>query len=265
MTECATALPTTHLHGLRVLIVDDNDEDRMLLTDFLSQQGCRVYIAKDGRDGCRKAQTVLPDLILMDVAMPIRNGLAACRLLKAHQATRLIPLIFLTTAALPRERVEGLTAGAVDYVTKPFDFEEVRLRLSIHLKVDLDVKGNQFEDAPLDAAADVLDTMLFRATRKLLLEHLHETPELAVLAESVGCHSRRLTLAFRRCVGVTMFDFLREERMKEARRLLSDTAVDVHTIATTLGFSSTGNFSTAFRERFGLSPSSLRQSQEGRA
>jgi CheY-like chemotaxis protein len=271
-TPDATADTTTpharQLRGLRVMLVDDNLEDRMLLMDFLGQLGCRVYIANDGDDGYRKVQTVLPDLILMDITMPVCDGLTACRLLKANLATRAIPLIFLTVSALPRERVEGLLAGAVDYITKPFDFEEVRLRLSIHLKVNLDMHGgindsdSASEHVDLNAAANTLDTVLFRATRKLLLSQLDETPDLTGLARAVGTNARRLNLAFKRCVGVTVFDFLREERMKEAQRLLCETTLDMQAIARALGYGGGNNFATAFRERFGLSPSSLRQSRE---
>ncbi|QHE93917.1 response regulator [Pandoraea fibrosis] len=252
------------LSGVRVLVVDDNQEDRMLLMDFLSQQGCRVYIAQDGRDGYTKARTVQPDLILMDIRMPVCDGLGACRLLKADPGTRHIPLIFLTAAALPGERVAGLSAGAVDYVAKPYDFEEVRLRLSIHLKAttpaplasDASEKGKL---APLPVQAHTLDAVLFRATRALLLDRLDITPELAGLASAVGTNTRRLNLAFRRCVGVTVFDFLREERMKEARRLLSETSLDVQDIAGAVGFASAANFATAFRERFGMPPSGFRE------
>jgi CheY-like chemotaxis protein len=262
MTETTTAPHARQLQGVRVMIVDDH-EDRMLLMDFLGQQGCRVYIANDGHDGYRKIQAVLPDLILMDITMPVCDGLSACRLLKADPATRAIPLIFLTAAALPGERVEGLMAGAVDYITKPFDFEEVRLRLSIHLKVTLDIGDAALEaHAGLNGAARSLDTVLFRATRKLLLARLEETPELTGLAQAVGTNARRLNLAFKRCVGVTVFDFLREERMKEAQRLLCETMMDVQAIARAIGYGGGGNFATAFRERFGLSPSSLRQSRE---
>lgn len=257
------------LSGVRVLVVDDNQEDRMLLMDFLSQQGCRVYIAQDGRDGYTKARTVQPDLILMDIRMPVCDGLGACRLLKADPGTRHIPLIFLTAAALPGERVAGLSAGAVDYVTKPYDFEEVRLRLSIHLKTTPSTPAHGA--APTAAAADTdkhtplpvqphtLDAVLFRATRALLLDQLGTTPELAGLASAVGTNTRRLNLAFRRCVGVTVFDFLREERMKEARRLLSETSLDVQDIASAVGFASAANFATAFRERFGMPPSGFRE------
>ncbi|VVD93387.1 Response regulator MprA [Pandoraea morbifera] len=250
------------LSGVRVLVVDDNQDDRMLLMDFLSQQGCRVYIAQDGRDGYTKARTVQPDLILMDIRMPVCDGLGACRLLKADPGTRHIPLIFLTAAALPGERVAGLSAGAVDYVTKPYDFEEVRLRLSIHLKAGAPapLPGTEAGKAPpLPIQAHTLDAVLFRATRALLLDRLALTPELAGLASAVGTNTRRLNLAFRRCVGVTVFDFLREERMKEARRLLSETSLDVQDIAGAVGFASAANFATAFRERFGMPPSGFRE------
>ena len=252
------------LSGVRVLVVDDNQEDRMLLMDFLSQQGCRVYIAQDGRDGYTKARTVQPDLILMDIRMPVCDGLGACRLLKADPGTRHIPLIFLTAAALPGERVAGLSAGAVDYVTKPYDFEEVRLRLSIHLKATTPpptqpATGDIGQHSPLPVQAHTLDAVLFRATRALLLDRLDTTPELAGLASAVGTNTRRLNLAFRRCVGVTVFDFLREERMKEARRLLSETSLDVQDIAGAVGFASAANFATAFRERFGMPPSGFRE------
>ncbi|MFJ2993071.1 DNA-binding response regulator [Pandoraea sp. NPDC087047] len=236
----------------------------MLLMDFLSQQGCRVYIAQDGRDGYTKARTVQPDLILMDIRMPVCDGLGACRLLKADPGTRHIPLIFLTAAALPGERVAGLSAGAVDYVTKPYDFEEVRLRLSIHLKTTVPAPlppalGDTARHTPLPVQAHTLDAVLFRATRALLLDRLDATPELAGLASAVGTNTRRLNLAFRRCVGVTVFDFLREERMKEARRLLSETSLDVQDIAGAVGFASAANFATAFRERFGMPPSGFRE------
>ncbi|WP_246174785.1 response regulator transcription factor [Pandoraea bronchicola] len=236
----------------------------MLLMDFLSQQGCRVYIAQDGRDGYTKARTVQPDLILMDIRMPVCDGLGACRLLKADPGTRHIPLIFLTAAALPGERVAGLSAGAVDYVAKPYDFEEVRLRLSIHLKATAPAPlpgpaSERSKLAPLPVQAHTLDAVLFRATRALLLDRLDATPELAGLASAVGTNTRRLNLAFRRCVGVTVFDFLREERMKEARRLLAETSLDVQDIAGAVGFGSAANFATAFRERFGMPPSGFRE------
>jgi AraC-like DNA-binding protein len=114
----------------------------------------------------------------------------------------------------------------------------------------------------VNSAAGTLDTILFRAARKLLLAQLDATPELASLARAVGTNTHRLNLAFRQCVGLTVFDFLREERMKEARRLLCETALDIQTIAGALGYGTRRNFSTAFRKRFGLAPTALRHPRE---
>ncbi|VVD97512.1 Response regulator MprA [Pandoraea horticolens] len=127
-----------------------------------------------------------------------------------------------TWAASPRARqlsgvrVAGLSAGAVDYIAKPYDFEEVRLRLSIPLKAmrPAPLPSATNESTKLPVQAHTLDAVLFRATRALLLDRLDTTPELIGLASAVGTNMRRLNLAFRRCVGVTVFDFLREERMK---------------------------------------------------
>lgn len=270
MNDASYPLIPGQLAGLRVLVVEDRPEDRMLLVDFLTSQDCRVYVAEDGNDGYRKAQLVQPDIILMDVNMPVCDGLAACRLLKADPATRAIPVIFLTAASLPMERVAGLSAGAVDYVAKPFDFEEVRLRLLIHLRVTpvaqpASAAGPCEDGAPAAGTGSTLDGVLFRAARKLLRERLDHTPELVALAQALGTNARRLNQAFRRCAGTTVFEFLREERMREARRLLCETGLDIQAISQAVGYGNRGNFSTAFRERFGMAPTALRQEQDPHA
>ncbi len=252
---------TGPLSGQRILVVDDSEEDRMLLSDFLIRQGARLYVGRDGQDGYRKAQTIRPDVILMDIRMPVYDGLTSCRLLKANPITRAIPLVFLSAATAVEERITGLTAGAVDYITKPFDFEEVRLRLCIHLRSRTHEDLPPSETAATDIApgSNTFDVVLFQAARRLMLEKLDQTLSLNALAAAVGTNARRLSTAFKNCVGVTVFDFLREERMKEARRLLSDTTLDIGAIALALGYSNTANFSTAFRERFGMPPSQFRR------
>ena len=122
----------------RILVVDDQPSDRSLLADFLGQQGFRVYMASDGLDGVNKARASRPDLILMDIATPRCDGMSACRQLKEDPATRDIPVIFLTASGHPEERVAGLEAGAIDYITKPFHFDEVRLRVAIHLTLEVE-------------------------------------------------------------------------------------------------------------------------------
>jgi DNA-binding response OmpR family regulator len=252
--------PVASLSGLRILIVDDNADDRALLMDFLRLQGCRIYLADNGRDGHDKAQAILPDLILMDIAMPLCDGIMACALLKANPSTKQIPVVFLTAAGLPRERVRGLAAGAIDYVVKPFNFEEIRLRIAVHVTADRLAASQLHQEAPLTPCVGVLDGRLFRTAHKLLVSHLDETPDLAAVARAVGTNPHRLNLAFRRCIGMTVFDYLYEERMKQASRLLSETTLDIQAIGAAVGYGSRQNFATAFRKRFGFAPTELRQS-----
>lgn len=256
------------LLGRRVLVVDDSQDERLLLANYLQQEGCRVYLAQDGQDGLIKAVLVNPDVILMDVSMPVCDGLTACRMLKQDQRTRDIPVIFLTGAAFAKDRVSGLMAGAVDYVTKPFVFDEVRLRLIVHLRTrQADDHPRYTPPAPFGTDAQTilssLNTILFQSARGQLLQQLDRTPDLSVLASTVGTNTKRLNEAFRKCVGLTVFEFLREERMREACVLLSDTQLEMRAIAQALGFSSGANFATAFKERFGLSPSDFRLARTG--
>lgn len=244
------------LQGTRVLVAEDVADERNLLANYLQQLGCRVFLAVDGRDALLKALVVKPDILLMDIGMPACDGLTVCRMLKEDGATRAIPVIFLTGAALPEERVDGLRAGAVDYVTKPFDFEEIRLRLSIHLPG---------RDAPRpDPDGDLddtnpLDHTLFMLARRILLENLSADIDPVQLAKAIRCNPRRMNEAFRRCVGVTAMEYLREQRMSEARRLLAETSLPVQEVALRVGFSGGANFATAFRERFGASPTAFRK------
>ncbi len=261
--------------GLRILVVDDNADDRRLLSDCLRAQGYRLYVAEDGQDGVEKARLVLPDLIMLDVSMPVCDGIAACRLLKADARTAALPVIFLTAAVQPEDRVRGLMVGAVDYIAKPFDFDEVRLRVSIHLQAwrhvapELATPPRVAEpDLVLPRAASVtepvsnVDTLVFRAAQRLLHDDLAQPPDLASLAKAVGTNARRLNEAFRHCAGATVFEYLREARMEQARSLLRETTLAVQVIASDLGYDNPANFATAFRARFGLSPRDYRKAPE---
>lgn len=249
--------------GLRVLVVDDNADDRRLLTECLRSSGYRVFIAQDGMDGAEKAGVLLPDLVLMDIRMPVCDGIAACRLLKANPRTSSIPLIFLTAADHPEDRVQGLLAGAIDYIGKPFNFDEVRLRVGIHLRVPHSTAPPALETATLSEQVSNFDQMVYRAVHRLLHNNLAHTPELATLAQAVGTNMRRLNEAFRSCTGSTVFDYLREARMAQARKMLQETSLAIQVISSDLGYENQASFATAFRVRFGMSPRDYRKPPEG--
>lgn len=118
-----------------ILIVDDNSANLGVLSDALSQEGFEVRVAKSGKMALERVKYALPDLILLDVMMPEIDGFETCRRLQANPETKQIPIIFMTALSDTANKVEGFQLGAVDYITKPFQQEEVLARVKLHLKL----------------------------------------------------------------------------------------------------------------------------------
>jgi DNA-binding response OmpR family regulator len=118
-----------------VLLVDDNALNLQMLHETLKDEGYRLLSAKSGEDALRIARQALPDLILLDIMMPGIDGYETCTRLKADEATQNSAIIFLTALHDIKEKVRGLSLGAVDFITKPFEPDEVVARVSRQLEV----------------------------------------------------------------------------------------------------------------------------------
>lgn len=118
-----------------LLVVDDTPTNLQVLFDLLSEQGYRVAIAKNGEIALQRLQLSQPNLILLDVMMPGIDGFETCQQLKDNPATRDIPVIFMTALSDSVDKVKGLNLGAVDYITKPIQHEEVLARIQVHLQL----------------------------------------------------------------------------------------------------------------------------------
>ena len=119
----------------RILVVDDSTANLQLLTQLLTEHGYTVHPASDGELALEFVRSILPDLILLDIRMPGMDGFEICRRLKAEERTRSIPIIFISILEDEHDKVKGFQAGAVDYITKPFQPEEVLARVRIHLSL----------------------------------------------------------------------------------------------------------------------------------
>ena len=117
-----------------ILVVDDILANLRLLTDILRQHDYKVYSARSPKLGLNTAREVLPDLVLLDVNMPEMDGFEVCQKLKADEVTRDIPIIFITARDATEDIVQGLAVGGVDYIVKPFQQEEVLMRVRTHLE-----------------------------------------------------------------------------------------------------------------------------------
>jgi signal transduction histidine kinase len=118
-----------------ILIVDDKPENIRLLSDFLSKQGYRVRKAISGQAALATAATLAPDLILLDINMPGVGGYEVCRKLKSDPQTNHVPVIFLSAGHEVVDKVQAFQVGGIDYITKPFQLEEVLVRVQTQLKI----------------------------------------------------------------------------------------------------------------------------------
>jgi DNA-binding NtrC family response regulator len=118
-----------------ILVVDDTPANLRLLTDLLAQHGYRVRPASDGALALKSIAARMPDLILLDVSMPGMDGYEVCRRLKADEQSRRIPVIFISAFGDTQQKVAGFAAGGVDYITKPFEPDEVLARVRTHLQL----------------------------------------------------------------------------------------------------------------------------------
>jgi CheY-like chemotaxis protein len=109
----------------RILLIEDNEMNRDMLSRRLTRKGYEVVIAVDGEDGLAKAREQLPDLVLMDLSLPNIDGWEATRQLKNDEATSALPVIALTAHAMQGDRERAIDAGADDYDTKPVDFKRL--------------------------------------------------------------------------------------------------------------------------------------------
>ena len=118
-----------------ILIVDDNQTNLDVLFELLKNYGFKVLVAQDGESAIEQIEYIHPDLILLDIMMPGIDGFETCRRLKADQATQDIPIIFMSALSDTVDKVKGFQTGAVDYITKPFQHEEVLSRIDTHLTI----------------------------------------------------------------------------------------------------------------------------------
>ena len=114
----------------KILVVDDSPTERHVLLELLTKNGYQVSTAKCGEEGIEKAKTELPDLILMDVVMPGLNGYQATRTLTRDEATRNIPIIVCTSKGQETDKIWGLRQGAIDYLIKPINGDELLAKIA---------------------------------------------------------------------------------------------------------------------------------------
>jgi signal transduction histidine kinase len=180
----------TELRGATLLIVDDKPQNLRLISDFLAEQGFELMLTRSGAQALERARLAAPELVLLDLRMPDMDGFEVCRRLKADPATAALPVIFMTAVDDIAHKVEGFALGAVDYITKPIQREELLARIQHHLQLhrlqqelysktqDLALKNAELE-AYAHTIAHSLKTPLAAAARFLEILHKFKNANLS--------------------------------------------------------------------------------------
>lgn len=165
-----------------LLVVDDNPTNLSLLSELLDNAGFEVLVAVDGESAIEQLQFSLPDLIVLDVMMPGIDGFETCRRLKQNPLTQDIPVIFMTALADTASKVQGLKLGAVDYIAKPFQQQEVLARIGTQLRLRQEIKERTAAQAALQKLTQELEQRVEQRTAELKLAK--EAAEVANRAKS---------------------------------------------------------------------------------
>ena len=165
-----------------ILVVDDTRENLLLLATMLSDAGYKVRKAINGSLALGVVEVAKPDLILLDINMPDINGYEVCRRLKANQQTADIPVIFISALDEVLDKVKAFEAGGVDYITKPFEMQEVLVRVKTHLTISL--QQNQLTKQ--NAWLQLLLTTTKRLVKRMIFTRRWQSPSHRFVKKLVG-------------------------------------------------------------------------------
>ena len=222
--------------------------------------------AVDGKEGLKRAKDAGPDLIISDVMMPGMDGFAFCEKIKTREQTSHIPVILLTARASGESKLEGLETGADDYLTKPFDAAELRVRvrnlieqrrrLRERFRRELIIRPSEVTATPMDEA---FLTKVIAAVEAHIDDPAFETDDLA---REAGVSRRHLNRKMRGLAGQSVREFIRSMRLKRAALLLQQKSGTVTEIAYAVGFQSIAHFAKIFREEFGVAPAAYKGDED---
>lgn len=245
-----------------VLIIEDHTDVANYIGTCL--QGKYQYLyAANGKLGIEMAFEKIPDLIISDVMMPEKDGFEVCATLKADERTNHIPIILLTAKVAVQDRLEGLAQGADAYLAKPFEKEELWIRLHqlFELRQTLQKKYSEqlLTDAPDETKVVQEDPFLAKARTIILAELENENFSLNELSQMLYLSRSQVHRKIKAVTGMSSAIFIRSIRLQEAKKMLASTHLTISEIAYQVGFKSPVYFSQMFKETFGESPSDIRK------
>ena len=241
-----------------ILLVEDSGDVRNYVQGLLKQD-YNVLQAENGVAGFEIAINNMPDLIISDVMMPLMDGFELCKKVKTDWKTSHIPVILLTAKATQQSKLQGLETGADDYITKPFDFEELSIRINnlIHQRKLLKEKFSKEINANAESiTTNSFDKEFVEKIIKIIETHLQdENFTSESLAEGLFVSRSQLNRKLNAIVGQGPGEFIRVYKLKRAAQMILQNKLSITQVALEVGFSSPAQFTRAFQKYFKCLPS----------
>lgn len=237
-----------------LLIIEDNSDIRQFLAACLNQK-YNLTLAANGQEGIDIALETVPDLIISDVMMPEKDGYELCETLKEDIRTSHIPIILLTAKTDLASKISGLKTGADAYLTKPFEQEELLVRLEklFELRQKLQARYQNIEPAK---TPENKEDEFIQKVREVILNNLSdESFGIVQICRAISLSRAQLHNKLKALTGLSTSHFVRSIRLKKAHELLISSELNVSEVAYEVGFKNPSHFSTSYLEEFGFPPS----------
>ena len=248
-----------HTNKPTLLIIDDNNDIRQYERTLL-QDDYFVLEASDGKEGLEIAKKEVPDLVICDVMMPVKDGLEFTEQLKTHTATSHIPVIMLTAKNLEEQRAEGYEHGADSYITKPFHSKVLLARIENLLKQRNLLKnvfqGTQVAEQEIEEShLDDRDKQFVKQLHDIIQKNLSDSDfGVEDIGKEIGLSRVQLYRKVKAMTGSPVVDLIRKARLAKARRLLESRSMSISEVAYEVGFSAPSYFTKCFKAEYGILP-----------
>lgn len=261
ISEFIQIVPKKKTTGKKILVIDDSDQIRWFLKHVFAKE-YEILEARNGEEGVSLAFATLPDLVLCDVMMPVKDGFETCKELKNDPRTSQIPVVMLTAKVESEDVITGIESGADDYITKPFDIEILRSKLNSLVKRREQLKqyftgtlagseNNSDSNGPSLPSNPFMDLVI-----KNIEMHLDDsTFEAKVLADSLNMSLPTLYRKIKQFSDCSILELTRTIRLKKAVELIQTQQYSVQEVAEMVGFNDTATFRKRFTEQYGTTPS----------
>ena len=244
-----------------ILVVEDNADVREFIKDSLGEE-FQIEEASNGEQGVRKAENIIPDLIISDIMMPKMDGNELTRILKNDEKTSHIPIILLTAKSEQESKLEGLEAGADDYLTKPFDTKELQIRISnlINLRRGLQKKFSkgEYKPKPEEKKLSKLDQKFINRVIEVIEQHISDDGfSIEELGRETIMSRSQIHRKLKALTGKSPSQYIRSIRLAKAKKYIEEQQGNISEIAYSVGFGSPAYFTRCFKAEYGYPPSDL--------